>query len=113
MKFIVCTAPPEASLGLVRTLLDEELVGGCNIIPGLRSLYRWKGAIQDEAEELLLFETTDSSCEAAMARIKALHPYEVPKVVALEACHVDAAYDSWLKQVVQAKSAAGPTDSPG
>lgn len=102
MKFIVCTAPPGASLGLVRTLLEEELVGGCNIIPGLRSLYRWEGTIEDEAEELLLFETTGAACEAAMARLEAIHPYEVPKVVALEASQVNAAYEVWLKQVVRA-----------
>ena len=111
MKFIVCTAPPDSSLGLVRTLLEEELVGGCNIIPGLRSLYRWEGAIEDEAEELLLFETTDAACEAAMTRLEAIHPYEVPKVVALDATHVNTAYEAGLKQVVRGGNLPA-TDSP-
>ena len=101
MKFIVSTAPPDASLDLVRTLLDEELVGGCNIIPGLRSLYRWRGVIQDEPEELMLFETTEAACDAAMARLEEIHPYEVPKLVALDASEVNAAYEAWLEQVVR------------
>ena len=100
MRFIICTITPDFGAALAKTLIDERLIGGCNIVPGVRSLYRWQGKVHDEPEELMLMETTTQACEQTMRRIAALHPYDVPKIVALEAADVHAAYLEWLGQVV-------------
>ena len=96
MRFIICTAPPEGSTELLRQLLEERLVACGNILPGVRSLYRWEGAIQDEPEELILMETSVERCEAAMRRLAELHPYSVPKIVSVDAASAHQAYLDWV-----------------
>ena len=53
------------------------------MIPGLRSIYRWEGKVEDEAEALLVLKTTRARFEALRDRVLALHPYAVPEVLAL------------------------------
>ncbi len=98
MRIIFCTIAPGEGAPLLRTLLEERLVAGGNIISGVRSLYRWKGEICDEAEEVLLMETDDDRIAEKIARIAALHPYEVPKVLALEPTDGPAPYLDWVRQ---------------
>lgn len=102
MRVIFCTAPPDAAPGLVRTLLEERLIGCANIIPGVRSMYWWEGAIQDDTEVVLLIETPTERLDAAIARLGELHPYEVPKIVALDPAAVNAPYVAWLRGVTGA-----------
>ena len=104
MRFIICTAPPGAALAILQKLLDERLVACGNIIPGLRSLYRWEGQLQDEPEELILMESSDERFRAAMERIAALHPYSVPKIVSLEADAAHDAYATWVREMTTPES---------
>ena len=97
MRVIVCTAPPGGGERLLRSLLEERLVACGNILGGVRSLYWWDGAVQDEAEELLLMETTAEDIAEKIQRIRELHPYEVPKILALEPTDVLAAYRDWAR----------------
>ena len=98
MRLIICTTAPGEGAPLLRALLEERVVAGGNIIPGVRSLYRWKGEICDEAEELLVMETSDADLAEKIARITALHSYEVPKVLAVEPTDGPAAYLAWVRQ---------------
>jgi periplasmic divalent cation tolerance protein len=100
VKIILCTAPPQGAAKLARTLLDEKLIGCCNILPGVRSLYVWEGAVQDEREELMLMESTDALVDRAMSRLEELHPYSVPKVTSISADSVNAPYLKWLGEVL-------------
>lgn len=96
MRIVFVTCPPGSGAGLLRTLCEERLVAGGNILPGIRSIYRWKGEICDEPEEILWMETADDRVEPMTARIREMHPYEVPKILTFEPKEGPADYLAWV-----------------
>jgi periplasmic divalent cation tolerance protein len=98
MRLIICTTAPGEGAVLLRRLLEERVVACGNIVSGVRSLYRWKGEICDDTEELLVMETSDDEIAAKIARIQELHSYEVPKILAIEPTDGPAAYLAWVRQ---------------
>ncbi|HYQ81914.1 MAG TPA: divalent-cation tolerance protein CutA [Anaeromyxobacteraceae bacterium] len=94
---VLVTAPsPEKAAEMARALVEERLAACGNVVPGLRSLYRWEGKVQDDAEALLVLKTTRGRFQALRARVLALHPYEVPEVLALRVEAGHAAYLDWI-----------------
>ena len=98
LRVLLVTAPPKEAPELVSTLVAERLIACGNIIPGVRSFYRWKGEVCDDEEAVLIMETTAQRLPAAMARIEALHSYEVPKIVALQPSDVLGSYLAWARE---------------
>ncbi|HET6922301.1 MAG TPA: divalent-cation tolerance protein CutA [Anaeromyxobacteraceae bacterium] len=91
------TAPSaDKAAEIARALVEERLAACGNVVPRLRSIYRWEGAVQDEAEALLLLKTTRDRFEALRARVLSLHPYEVPEVIALPVEAGHPAYLEWI-----------------
>jgi periplasmic divalent cation tolerance protein len=84
----------EDAAAIARTVIGENLAACVNIIGGVRSLYRWKGAVQDEKEWLLIFKTTEEKGPGLMEKIRALHPYELPEILAVG---VDRGYELYLR----------------
>lgn len=80
-------------------LLEERLIGCCNIVPGVRSLYWWEGELCRDEEVVMFMETTADRIEAATARLAELHPYDVPKIVVLDPESCDPRYLDWLRAV--------------
>ncbi len=101
MRIIFATCSPAEAEPLVERLLEERLIGCANILPGVRSHYVWEGSICRDEEVVLFMETTDQRCEAATARLRALHSYDVPKIVVLDPLDVDARYLGWLGDIVR------------
>ncbi|MCB9742260.1 MAG: divalent-cation tolerance protein CutA [Alphaproteobacteria bacterium] len=97
MRILLVTAPPEAGAPLLRQLIEDRVVAGGNIIPGLRSLYRWKGEVCDEPEVLLVMETSAEDIQLKITAIEEAHPYEVPKIVAFEPKDALEAYVAWVR----------------
>jgi len=95
---VVLTTVPDAEVGarLARTLIEEKLAACVNLVPGVRSFYRWQGRLEDAGEVLLLVKTRADRCAALAARIQALHPYELPEVLELAAVGGSAAYLDWV-----------------
>jgi len=94
---VLVTAPSAEKAGeLGRTLVSERLAACANVIPGLRSIYWWEGKVQDEPEALILLKTTRGRFEALRDRVLALHPYQVPEVVALP---IEAGSENYLKWI--------------
>jgi periplasmic divalent cation tolerance protein len=94
---VLVTAPTaERAAELARTLVEERLAACGNVVPGLRSIYRWEGKVEDEPEALLLLKTTRARFEALRDRVLALHPYQVPEVIALPVEAGSAAYLDWI-----------------
>jgi periplasmic divalent cation tolerance protein len=94
---VLVTAPtPERAAELARALVEERLAACGNVVPGLRSIYRWEGQVHDEPEALLLLKTTRERFEALRERVLALHPYQVPEVVALAVEAGSAPYLAWI-----------------
>jgi periplasmic divalent cation tolerance protein len=89
---------PEDADRIARALVERGLAACVNVVPGLVSTYRWKGAVQREGELLLMIKTRAERFEALREALLALHAYEVPELIALpiEAGH--APYLAWLDE---------------
>jgi periplasmic divalent cation tolerance protein len=94
---VLVTVPtPDRAAEIARVLVEERLAACGNVVPGLRSIYRWEGKVQEDDEALLLLKTTRARFEALRDRVLALHPYEVPEVIALSVEAGSAAYLGWI-----------------
>lgn len=93
-----CTCPNAASAQHLADALVGEFLAACvNRIPGIHSTYRWKGEVTTDVEELLLIKTTVERFEALKERLLALHPYELPELIAVPVEHGHAAYLDWVR----------------
>ena len=94
-----CTCPDtDSAQRIADTLVAERLAACVNVLPGLRSVYRWQGAIECADEVLLLAKTVVERRDALCARIVALHPHELPEVIAVEASGGLTAYLDWVAE---------------
>ncbi|MBW2289596.1 MAG: divalent-cation tolerance protein CutA [Deltaproteobacteria bacterium] len=94
---VLTTAPDEGIAAmLARTLVEERLAACVNLIPGARSIYRWQGALQDDSEVVLIIKSHRNRTQALAARIKDLHPYELPEVLVLPVSGGSAPYLDWI-----------------
>ena len=82
----------------VRALVAERLAACVQVLPGMRSTYRWNGAIEQADEVLLIAKTRDDRLDALIARVRALHPHELPELVAVEAAGGLAPYLAWVTE---------------
>ncbi len=97
---VLVTAPSaEKAAELGRALVSERLAACANVLPGIRSIYWWEGKVQDEPEALILLKTTRAGFEALRDRVLALHPYQVPEVVALG---IEAGSEKYLQWIAGA-----------
>ena len=98
---VLCTTDsPELARRIASALVEAGEAACVNIVPGVRSVYRWQGKLCDEAELVMLIKTTLERFEAVRERIRKLHTYEVPEIIALSITAGDAAYLRWLADQV-------------
>jgi periplasmic divalent cation tolerance protein len=96
---VLVTAPgAEQAARLARTLVEEKLAACGNVVPGVRSIYRWEGKVCDEQEALLVLKAPAKRFPELRDRILALHPYQVPEVVALRIEDGSEKYIDWIVQ---------------
>jgi len=98
---ISTAATTEHANRIGQTLLEENLIACMNIIPGVKSLYRWQGKIQQDDEVVMLIKTLKAKQVAVFERIKQLHDYDVPEIIALESDSIDTDYFNWLIKVIK------------
>ncbi|MFC6009576.1 divalent-cation tolerance protein CutA [Nocardia lasii] len=79
-----------------RGLVSDRLAACGNIVPAVRSIYAWDGAVQDDAESLVLIHTRASSVPAIIARADADHPYDTPQVIAVPIVESHDGYREWV-----------------
>jgi periplasmic divalent cation tolerance protein len=104
--FVVTTIDDAAAAErLVHGLLDEGLIACGNVIPGVTSIYRWKGEVERAGEVLIVLKTRVTLVEALFSRAAELHPYELPELVALPVHTVSHAYSAWVRQETNEVSA--------
>jgi periplasmic divalent cation tolerance protein len=97
VSVVLVTAPDvETGARIARALVEEGLIACANVVPGIRSIYRWQGRVAEDTEVLLVLKTRASRCAALAARVKALHPYELPEVIALPVADGSEAYLDWV-----------------
>jgi periplasmic divalent cation tolerance protein len=97
---VLVTAPKDRADGLARALVEQRLAACVNVLPAVRSYYRWEGRLEEADEVLLLIKTTAAGYLALEDGVRALHPYDVPEVVALPASAVFAPYAAWVAENV-------------
>jgi periplasmic divalent cation tolerance protein len=94
-----CTCPDtDSARRIADALVGERLAACVSVLPGVRSVYRWKGAIECNDEVLLLVKTVAAQLDALSARITTLHPHELPEVIAVEASGGLGAYLDWVAE---------------
>ena len=86
-----------------RTLVEERLAACVNVLPAMTSIYRWQGSVDEEREQQLLIKTAADRVEALAARLRQLHPYELPEFIILEA-EASTAYADWIDGSTRAGS---------
>jgi periplasmic divalent cation tolerance protein len=85
---------------LARSLVEERLAACVNILPPMTSVFRWKGAVTEEGEQQLIIKTAPDKVTALEARLRQLHPYEVPEFLVLGTSAGSAAYLAWVHDSV-------------
>ncbi|MGC8906251.1 MAG: divalent-cation tolerance protein CutA [Desulfomonilaceae bacterium] len=93
----------EKAADIAKALVSEKLAACVNILPGLRSIYSWKGELCDESECLLFIKTSGDGYPALEARVKELHPYEVPEIIAIPIERGLSAYLRWIDDSLRGK----------
>jgi periplasmic divalent cation tolerance protein len=95
-EVVVTAADADWLATFARTLVDERLAACGHVIPAIRSVYRWHGAVHDEPEARVGLHTRRALVPAIVARTTELHPYDVPCVIALPLVGGNPAYLEWL-----------------
>lgn len=104
VQIVLVTAPNmDEAARLGRTLVEDQLAACVNLMPGVRSIYRWQNAIHDDAEVLLIIKTTAAQWTRLTQRVLQLHPYATPEVLALPVAHGSEGYLAWLYAQVQSE----------
>ena len=97
IRVVLVTVPDEKTgLELARTLVGERLAACVNLLPGVRSIYRWQGRIEDDRELLLIIKTGTGALENLTRRVKELHPYEEPEIIFLPVEGGSPGYLDWV-----------------
>ena len=96
--FVVVTSvgTEEQALEIAQRLVESQLVACVNILPGVRSVFRWKGKIQHEGELLLMIKTLEENFERVRQVLKDLNAYELPEILGFPATRADAAFAAWV-----------------
>jgi periplasmic divalent cation tolerance protein len=98
------TAPsPEAARALVGALVERRLIACGTVVPGAWSMYRWRGAVEEQQEALVVLKTTAERWPELAAALPALHPYEVPELVAVPVVGGHPAYLRWVTEETEAR----------
>lgn len=99
---VFCTCPDEAvAENIANALVGERLAACVNRLPGVVSTYRWKGEVHRDNECLLLIKTTVERFDALRERIVAVHPYELPEVIAVDVARGLPRYLDWIASETQ------------
>jgi periplasmic divalent cation tolerance protein len=98
---LITAARQEEAVEIGRALVDERLAACVNIVPEVRSLFTWEGKTQDERELLLIVKSRLPLLELLIARVKSLHSYTVPEIIALPIIGGSADYLNWLRDATQ------------
>jgi periplasmic divalent cation tolerance protein len=96
-----CTCPADAAGRLAEALVGERLAACVNRIGPVQSTYTWQGAVESASETLLAIKTTAARFDALAKRLRELHPYDVPEIIATPVCAGLPEYLAWVRGSVE------------
>ena len=108
LRVVLSTAPPDQAQPLALALVESGAAACVNLVPGIRSIYRWKGAIANDPETLLVIKTRTDALDALRTALAEHHSYEVPEIVGLGVTGAAQNYADWVAASVES---AGESDS--
>ncbi len=97
----ICTCPPDRAADIARELVRRRVCACVNVIPGLLSVYAWKGKVEEDDEALLVIKTRADRFVALEEAVREVHPYEVFELVATPLAHGSAPYLRWLDECLR------------
>lgn len=106
---LVTTATTEEAETIAKAVVGERLAACANLVPGIRSIFFWEGRLQDESETLLILKSREDRFPELEARVRSLHSYTVPEIVALPLATGYRPYLDWLTETVLPKG-GDPSD---
>jgi periplasmic divalent cation tolerance protein len=111
---VLCSCPDEAvAVDIAQLLIKEGLAACVNRLASVTSTYQWEGRLCEAPEQLLLIKTTPARYEALEMRLKALHPYEIPEIIAVPVVAGSSQYLAWLNAATDPTIAKStPVSSP-
>ena len=95
---VLVACPPDRAQAIADALVEERVAACVNVVPGLQSVYRWKGEVHHDTEAMLLVKTTRDRFEALKQAVLKHHPYELPEVIAVP---VDRGHTPYLEWVIE------------
>lgn len=105
MLFVYSTAADAAEAERIcRILVTERLAACANVLPGVRSIYWWQGKIEEAGEAVLILKTQAARLPALIARMKALHSYDVPCIEAIEVDDGNPEFLAWVERETDVSS---------
>jgi len=97
---VYITAPnEEEGAKIARALVEERLAGCVNIVRPIRSIYRWRENIEDDTETLMIVKTQKRLFESLQKRVRELHSYTIPEIIAVPVVEGSSDYLKWLEEV--------------
>jgi periplasmic divalent cation tolerance protein len=95
---VVMTTLPDVSQAnsIAKILVEEKLAACVQVMPSMTSTYMWQGELCQESEHLVLIKTLQANYEALLSRMRSLHPYETPEIIAIPTIAVDQDYLNWV-----------------
>lgn len=98
MLLYITAGSAEEAASIARDLLDDRLIACANIIDGAKSLYRWDGKIEQESEAVMIAKTREDLVEKVIERVRELHSYDCPCIVALPIVSGNPAFLDWIDE---------------
>jgi periplasmic divalent cation tolerance protein len=99
--FSACASADEAAR-IARGLVEKRLAACVNVLPGVRSIYRWKGVVEDEAEVLLVIKSSRALFHQLRIELERMHSYEVPEAIAIPIVEGAEPYLAWMDRELAA-----------
>lgn len=96
MRVVLSNAPPDQAERIARALVDGHYAACVNLMPGVVSIYRWKGNVERELETTMLIKTADDRVADLLVELRRLHPYEVPEMAVVSLSEVNDDYAAWV-----------------
>ncbi len=111
---VLTTLPADAyGAAFARALVEERLAACVNVLPVMTSVYRWKGGIEQDREQQVVIKTVAGRVGALEARVRTLHPYDVPELLVIPVREGSVDYLSWVAESVTAARTTGSGHTGG
>ncbi|MBU0495974.1 MAG: divalent-cation tolerance protein CutA [Chloroflexi bacterium] len=98
MVVLVTAGSLDEAVSIGRAVVEERLAACANVVPGVRSIYRWQGTVHDDPEVLLVIKTRADRFDQLAHRVQELHSYDVPEIIALPLATGSSRYLAWLNE---------------